>query len=83
MGFKLIIKPVVWSDVDEAIGWYEKESPGLGKRFIKNFEEAKIKITKQPLSYGNVTTTVKRILLKSLPYKKIYYFLQILFLLLG
>ena len=54
MGFKLIIKPVVWSDVDEAIGWYEKESPGLGKRFIKNFEEAKIKITKQPLSYGNV-----------------------------
>ena len=73
MGFKLIIKSVVWLDLDEAIEWYEKESPGLGKRFIKNFEDAKEKILKQPTAYGNVTPEVKRILLKSFPYKIFYH----------
>lgn len=74
MGFKLIINPVVWLDLDEAIEWYEKESPGLGKRFTKNFEDAKEKILKQPTAYGNVTPEVKRILLKSFPYKIFYHF---------
>ena len=74
MGFKLIIKPVVWLDLDEAIEWYEKESPGLGKRFIKNFEEAKEKILKQPTAYSNVTPEVRRILLKNFPYKIFYHF---------
>ena len=76
MVFKLIIKPVVWLDLDEAIEWYEKKSPGLGKRFIKSFEEAKEKIISQPLSYRNVTAAVKRTLLKDFPYKIFYHVAQ-------
>jgi toxin ParE1/3/4 len=72
MAFKVIIKPVVWLDVDEAIEWYEKESPGLGLRFIKSFEEAKEKLIKQPGAYKNITPLVKRILLKNFPYKVFY-----------
>jgi hypothetical protein len=76
MVFKLIIKPVVWLDLDEAIEWYEKKSPGLGRRFIKSFEEAQEKIVTQPSSYHNVTPAVKRILLKNFPYKIFYHIVE-------
>lgn len=72
MAFNLIIKPIVWFDLDEAIAWYENESPGLGKKFFKSFEQAKENILKRPTAYVSITATVKRILLKNFPYKIFY-----------
>jgi hypothetical protein len=59
MAFDLIIKPIVWLDLNEAIEWYEKESPGLGKRFFKSFEKTKENIIRSPASYPNITQRLK------------------------
>jgi plasmid stabilization system protein ParE len=72
MAFEILIKPIVWFDLEEAITWYENESPGLGKRFFKSFVDAKENIVAHPTAYINVTPTVKRILLKNFPYKLFY-----------
>jgi plasmid stabilization system protein ParE len=72
MAFKLIIKPVTWLDIEEAIDWYENESKGLGKRFFKSFEDALEKIVKNPDAYLFIIPDVRRVLLKNFPYKIFY-----------
>ena len=72
MAFNIIIKPVVWLDVDEAIGWYEKKSPGLGKRFYKSFDETLERIEKDPAAYFFISKNTRRVLFKNFPYKLIY-----------
>ena len=72
MAFEIIIKPVVWLDVDEAIEWYEKKSPGLGRRFYKSFDETTERIFKNPTAYFYITKNVRRALFRNFPYKLIY-----------
>ena len=72
MPFSIVIKPIVWLDIEDAIDWYEKQSPRLGKRFYKNFEEATERILSQPTVYITVTQNVRRVLLKTFPYKLFY-----------
>ncbi len=74
MGFKLIIEPIAWQDIDEAIGWYENEGPELGEYFLKNFESAKNKILLNLQIYTQVTLHVRRVILKNFPYKILYHF---------
>ena len=38
MVFEIIIKPIVWFDLDEIISWYENERKGLGKQFFASFD---------------------------------------------
>ena len=33
MSFRLIVRREAESDIDDALRWYEKEKPGLGKGF--------------------------------------------------
>lgn len=37
MAFKLLIKPIVFVDIDEAVDYNEKKVNGLGKRFYNHF----------------------------------------------
>lgn len=48
MAFEIIIKPIVFLDLDEAINWYESEQEGLGARFYKSFETAIERIKQNP-----------------------------------
>lgn len=36
MVFELLIKPIVFVDIDEAIEYYENQLAGLGKRFYSH-----------------------------------------------
>ena len=72
MAFKIIIKPIVFFDLDEALMWYEGEQSGLGQRFYKSFENAINRIKKNPHAFFDVIPGVKRILLKKFPYKVFY-----------
>ena len=74
MVFKIIIKPLAVSDIDKAIGWYEKRSIGLGKRFYLSVEESIYKIAASPSAYFSITKEVRRILLQNFPYKLFYTF---------
>ncbi len=72
MAFKIVVKPIVWFDLEEAITWYENERQGLGEQFFNNFEDAKEKIEINPNRYRNIIPGVKRILIKKFPYKIFY-----------
>ena len=37
MVFELLIKPIVFVDIDEAVEYYENQLAGLGKRFYNHF----------------------------------------------
>lgn len=72
MAFEIIVKPIVFLDLDEAMLWYESEQKGLSLRFFKSFETAIETIKKNPKAFLEVTPGVKRILLKRFPYKVFY-----------
>ena len=72
MAFKLDIKPIALIDIDEAIAWYERESKGLGNRFLQKLDEAFAKLQKNPQHYLKIYDPVRRILLKKFPYKILY-----------
>ncbi len=62
IGFKLIVEPIVWQDIDEAIEWYKIETFVLEEYFLKNFEFAKDKILLHPQIHTQVTHYVRRMI---------------------
>lgn len=72
MAFKILFKPIALIDVDEAIAWYEKELKGLGYRFFSRLTESLEQLKTKPESYQIIYPPVRRILLKSFPYKILY-----------
>jgi len=72
MAFEIVVKPIVFLDLDEAMMWYEYEQKGLSARFFKSFERAIVTIKKNPKAFLEVTPGVKRILLRKFPYKVFY-----------
>ncbi len=72
MVFKLVIKPIVIFDVEEAVNYYEKKVSGLGKRFYKQFLLSLSDIQHKPLTYSYVKKPVRRCKIESFPYKIFY-----------
>lgn len=73
MAFKILFKPIALIDVDEAISWYEKELKGLGYRFLNRLTEALEELKVNPNAYQIIYSPVRRMLLKSFPYKILYF----------
>ncbi len=72
MAFKIIIKPIVFIDAEEAVIYYEKKSKGLGKRFYNNFLIAVNDIQLKPFTYSYIKKPMKKHLIKKFPYKVFY-----------
>ena len=72
MAFKIVIKPIVFADAEEAVTWYEKKLTGLGKRFYNSFLSALGEIQSKPYSFSYVKKPVRRHNLKKYPYKIFY-----------
>jgi plasmid stabilization system protein ParE len=72
MVFKLSIRPIALIDIDDAVAWYEKELKGLGNRFLQKLDEAFKRLSRNPQHCLIVSDPVRRILLKSFPYKILY-----------
>ncbi len=83
MVFELLIKPIVFVDMDEAIGYYENQLDGLGKRFYNHFLASLRDIQNQPLTYSYVKDPVRRCKIKSFPYKIFYLISDDTILILG
>ena len=69
MAFKLVIKPIVFDDAEEAVAYYENKWTGLGKRFYNNFLQSLDDIKANPFTYTHVTKSVRRHLIKNSPIK--------------
>jgi hypothetical protein len=80
MGFKLLIKPIVFIDVDEAVEYYEKKAAGLGKRFYNHFLASLGDIQSKPFTYSYVKDPVRRCKIATFPYKIFTSFLIMPFL---
>jgi hypothetical protein len=72
MAFKIVIKPIVFSDTEEAVIYYENKLPGLGKRFYNSFLFALDEIQLKPSTFSFVKKPVRRHLIKKFPYKIFY-----------
>ena len=72
MAFKIIIKPIAYLDLEEAIDWYESETKGLGNHFLFELERCKNKIANNPQHYRIYHKDARRIILTKFPYKIFY-----------
>src|SRR6476620_137015 len=72
MAFKIVIKPIVFSDAQEAVVYYEKKLPGLGMRFYTSFLSALNEIQLKPSTFSYIKKPVRRHLIKKFPYKIFY-----------
>jgi hypothetical protein len=72
MDFELIIKPIVFSDLDDIVCYYENRIKGLGKKFYLQFLSCLENIKTAPHHYSLITKRIRRKLIKKFPYKIFY-----------
>ena len=72
MVFKLIIKPIAFTDADEAVTYYEKKLKGLGNRFYNSLLVSLEEIQSNPFHHSFIKQPVRRHIISKFPYK-IYY----------
>ncbi len=58
MDFKLIIKPIVLLDVEEAVNYYEKKVSGLGRRFYNQYLASVTDIQNKSFTYSYIVENV-------------------------
>lgn len=69
---KLVLRPFVERDLDEAARWYEEQRPGLRGVFLKAVEDTLSRIEANPHLYPVVHLNVRRAALRRFPYG-VYY----------
>lgn len=75
MAYNVIIKPLVFYDVEDALKWYNKLVDGLGNRFYLEFWDAIDSIKMQPFTFSYFKDPIRRSKMKTFPYK-IYYIID-------
>jgi plasmid stabilization system protein ParE len=73
--FKLVFLEEAQADVRDASKWYEDQSPGLGKQFIKAIRAALKSIGTTPFGFSSRSSEFRAIPLKKFPYL-LYYLLD-------
>jgi toxin ParE1/3/4 len=83
MVFDIVIKPIVFLDVEEAVIFYAKKSNKLGGRFYKNFLQSIEDIRLSPENYSYIHKPVRRHIIKKFPYKVYYIVLNEAIVIIG
>ncbi|HYG62779.1 MAG TPA: type II toxin-antitoxin system RelE/ParE family toxin [Thermoanaerobaculia bacterium] len=68
----LSLAPLAKKELDEAVDYYDAESPGLGRAFVSEIEDAFEQILDYPESAPIVRGTVRRKILRRFPYDLLY-----------
>ena len=69
---KLVFRPLVKGDLDEATRWYEERQPGLREIFLERVGETLSRIEENPRLYPVAHRDIRRALLRQFPYG-VYY----------
>jgi plasmid stabilization system protein ParE len=72
MAFELRVTSAASSDLADAHDWYERQSPGLGKEFLRSVDAAFAFIERHPELLAPVHRHLRRALTKRFPYA-VYY----------
>jgi plasmid stabilization system protein ParE len=70
--FSIIFKDEAETDIAEIINYYQRQSEGLGLRFLDDVERCLQKLIKNPYHTFNLANNIRRIVTQSFPYN-IYY----------
>lgn len=65
---KLVLRPFVERDLDEAASWYEERQPGLRETFLEAVESTLSRIRENPGLYPTVHLEIRRAPLRRFPY---------------
>ena len=63
------IRPRAKADLQQAYGWYEKQSPGLGDQFLADLTEAFQRLESIPERFPLYYRDFRRVLARRFPYK--------------
>jgi plasmid stabilization system protein ParE len=67
-----MLRPAAAAEVEEAYGWYEAQSDGLGDEFLSVFQAALERIRADPQAAPPVHRDVRRHILKRFPHVVFY-----------
>ena len=65
---RLIVRPLVEADLEDAARWYEDERAGLAERFLADVGRTFDRIRERPFQFPTVRGDVRRSLLHTFPY---------------
>jgi plasmid stabilization system protein ParE len=65
---RTFVRPEAQIEISEAIGWYENQETGLGRRFLREIRTSLELIAKTPFRFPTVGRGVRRSLVKRFPY---------------
>ncbi|MEO6452645.1 MAG: type II toxin-antitoxin system RelE/ParE family toxin [Ginsengibacter sp.] len=70
MQYELLISPTALIETGNAYNYYEKQSDGLGNRFLKSLDEAHQKLSQSPQFYGYINSRkdLRDIKIKGFPF---------------
>ncbi len=60
------------SEVDDAVAWYDSQSPSIGTQFLDDLDRTVRRIVAYPLSSAIIEDDLRRCLLSRFPYGIIY-----------
>ena len=71
MSYRLRIRLAAEADVAEAAQWYNERQLGLGEKFIREVDQAIVRILENPLAFPVILRRheVRRVLTKRFPYR--------------
>jgi plasmid stabilization system protein ParE len=69
---KVIVKEEVYDDLINIIKWYESESPGIGIRFLNEWEETLKYISKNPRAFQIKYKSFRHCKVNRFPYLVIF-----------
>lgn len=72
MAFKVTYLPGFYSDLDEALEWYNKESAKSAEKLLVEIETTLQFLINKPLLFQKLNSKVRKINLPVFPYKIIY-----------
>jgi toxin ParE1/3/4 len=70
--YRLTIRPEAEAELRDAALWYEEQSQGLGREFLRAFRASTAPLRRNPLLYQRVVDEARRVLLRRFPYAVIY-----------
>ena len=74
MAYELIIEPDAELDLEQAVNWYNKQRPGLGREFLERVEEEFDRIREMPEIHSVIHRTARLALVRRFPYVICYIF---------
>ena len=72
MIYEVIFFPRAEVEIEDAFYWYESKYPGLGNRFLENFEQEVERITSNPYLFRSSKNDLREAIIQSFPYVIIY-----------